>query len=82
MPMIKWWLEVEVIYQYSQILYYLISNFFVIAIILHRQHTKAKQDKLEQENRERKLQKERERLEIKMKTLNDEKLRQNKDDLE
>jgi hypothetical protein len=85
LPMIKWWLEVEVIYQYSQILYYLLSNLFVIYIILYRQHTKAKQDKLEQETREQvraiKLQKEKERLEVKMKTLNDEKLRQqNKDE--
>jgi len=36
-PKTYYWLQIEVIYQYSQILYYLISNFMVIAIIIYLQ---------------------------------------------
>jgi large-conductance mechanosensitive channel len=36
-PKTSFWLQIEVIYQYSQILYYLISNFIVIAIIIYLQ---------------------------------------------
>ena len=36
-PRTSFWLQIEVIYQYSQILYYLISNFIVITIIIYLQ---------------------------------------------